>query len=49
MAYMPEPIPVVNPVADHALPSVAVPLGTGVDSHLIDGALRSLVIDRDVL
>jgi hypothetical protein len=50
MTDMPEPIPVVNSVTDHSLSSVAVHLvGTGVDGHLIDVLLRSLVIDRDVL
>jgi hypothetical protein len=50
MADMPEEIPVVNPVTDHALTNVAVDLlGTGADNHRIEFLLGSLVIDRDVL
>jgi hypothetical protein len=49
-ADMPKPIPVVNPVTDHALPSVAVyVLGTGVNNHRIKLLVSSLVIDGDVL
>jgi hypothetical protein len=50
MADMPEEIPVVNPVTDHALTGVAVDLlGTGASNHRIDDLLGSLVINRDVL
>jgi hypothetical protein len=50
MADMPKPIPIVNPVAYHALTSVAVDLlGTGATNHRIEVSLGSLAVDRDIL
>ena len=50
MTDMPEPIPVINSVTDHALTSVAVDLlGTGIDHQVVEFLYGSSVVDHDVL
>jgi hypothetical protein len=50
MADMPEPVAVINPLADHALTGVAIDLlGTGSEHQGIEFLFGGSVIDRDVL